>query len=378
MLSKLFSALALRDIHVRNRIVVSPMWQYAARDGYPTDYHLMNLGRYADGGAGLVFQEGTAVERRGCGTTGDLGIWDDAFIEPLSRIVALIKSSGSVAGIQLAHSGRKSRAKKPMEGRGPLDRSDDIADWDEWTPMAPSAVPVQDGLEPPRAMSLQDIDAVKDAYAEAARRAHVIGHEVLEIHAAHGYLLHEFLSPLVNQRTDQYGGDLIGRARMLCEVVEAVRASWPAGKPLFVRLSCVDDAGWEMAHTIALVRRLASLGVDLIDCSSGGLVGSPMVDGRALDYGYQVEYAAEVRRATGVPTMAVGMIIHATQAEAIVAEGQSDLVALGREMIQNPNWPLDAALKVGIEDPYSVVNARSAYWLRKRAETFSELKSSNF
>jgi 2,4-dienoyl-CoA reductase-like NADH-dependent reductase (Old Yellow Enzyme family) len=377
-MSRLFSALDLRGVRLRNRIAVSPMWQYAAEDGYPTDWHLMNLGRFADGGAGLVFQEGTTVERRGRGTVNDLGIWSDDFLEPLKRLASVIRDNGSVPGIQLAHAGRKARTKLPMDGRGLLERNPEIADWDEWEPIAPSAVPLKEGLPPPRPMTTGDVHDVIESYVRATARAQLAGYEVLELHAAHGYLLHEFLTPAVNHRTDRYGGDFAGRTRMLLELVEAVRSVWPQEKPLFARLSCTDDAGWEIGDTVALTRELQRLGVDAIDCSSGGLVGSPLKAGERPAYGYQVQHAERIRRETGATTMAVGLIVHAQHAEAIVANGQADLVAVGREVLHNPNWPLDAALKLGVDDPYALVSPRSAFWLRQRAKTVPDLKPSTF
>jgi 2,4-dienoyl-CoA reductase-like NADH-dependent reductase (Old Yellow Enzyme family) len=333
----------------------------------PTDWHLMHLGRFADGGASLVFQEATAVERRGCGTLGDLGIWDDAFVEPLSRLARVVRDNGAVPGIQIGHAGRKSRTKTPMQGRGPLERTAEITEWDEWEPIAPSAVPLKEGLAAPRAMTTRDIQDVVDAFGSAARRAARAGYQALEIHAGHGYLLHQFLSPLTNRRTDRYGGTLENRTRIVREVAELVRASWPEDLPLFIRLSCVDGGGWEVPDTIELVRMLAPLGIDVFDCSAGGLVGSPMQYGSVLAYGYQVEYARAVRQATGARTMAVGLLVHAHHAQQVVENGDADLVALAREVLQNPNWPLDAAQKLGVKDWSSLIAPTSAFWLRQRA-----------
>jgi 2,4-dienoyl-CoA reductase-like NADH-dependent reductase (Old Yellow Enzyme family) len=263
-----------------------------------------------------------------------------------------------------------------MDGRGLLERTPDIGDWDEWEPIAPSAVPLKEGLPPPRAMTTPDIDAVTAAYVAATGRAARIGYDVLELHAAHGYLLHEFLSPMTNRRTDAYGGDLDGRSRLLCEIVEAVRAEWPAGKPLFVRLSCVDGGGWTIGDTLALVRRLHPLGVDVIDCSSGGLVGSPLASGEQLTFGYQVRHARQVRADTGAVTMAVGLLVHAEHAERIVADGDADLVALAREVMHNPNWAVDAAFKLGEPDPYALLTPRQAFWLRGRAASVPDLRPS--
>jgi len=377
-MSQLFTPLQLRDVTVRNRTVVAPMWQYRGQQGMPTDWHLMHLSRFADGGAGIVFQEATAVERRGCGTTGDIGIWDDSFIPAMTRLATAIKQCGSVPAIQLGHAGRKARTKLPMEGRGQLERTPDIPDWDAWEPIAPSPVALKKGLEPPREMTQRDIADVVASFAAAARRSREAGYEILEVHAAHGYLLHQFLSPMTNRRTDSYGGDCTNRARLLYEVVEAVRAEWPPHLPLFVRMSCVDGAGWEVDDTVAVSRELKRLGVDGIDCSSGGLVGSPLSAGKAPTYGYQVPYSAQVRAEADITTMAVGLIVHAEQAEQIITDGHADLVALGREALHNPNWPFDAALKLGIEDPYQFLADTTGFWLRKRAQAVPELEPSTF
>lgn len=376
--TKLFSELSLRDVSLKNRIVASPMWQYAGRDGFPTDWHLMHLGRLADGGAGLVFQEGTNVERRGRGTIGDLGLWDDAFIEPLARIVRLIRANGATPAIQLMHCGRKARTKPPAEGRGLLQRSDAIPDWDEWHPIAPSAVPLKEGLEPPRDMSLTDVQDVIAAFVAAAARADRAGYDVAEVHGAHGYLVHQFLSPLTNRRTDRYGGSFENRIRFLTEIVEGVRGVWPAGKPLLVRLSCIDNAGWEMDDTIRLCRILKGLGVNLMDCSTGGLVGSPLPSGAVPAYGYQVDYAAQVHREAAIATSAVGLIVHAEQAERILQEDAADLIMIGRELMYNPNWPLDAAQKLGADPGFDRLPARTGFWLRSRAAAKPDLVPSTF
>jgi 2,4-dienoyl-CoA reductase-like NADH-dependent reductase (Old Yellow Enzyme family) len=376
----LFSPLQLRDVVLKNRVMVAPMWQYAGRRGQPNDWHLMNLGRLAAGGSGLVFQEGTTVERRGCGTLGDIGLWDDGALDVYRRIVRLIEFCGAVPAIQLMHAGRKARQKPPTQGRGALEYSPDIEDWDAWDVVAPSPIAAGKDVPVPREMNAQDIAQVTQAFIAAARRADRLGYQVLELHAAHGYLLHTFLSPLSNRRTDAWGGRFENRVRLLLDVVEGVRAEWPAGKPLFVRLSCVDGAagGWSLDDTVALVRLLQTRGVDLIDCSSGGLSGSPLPAGQTARYGYQVELAAAVRRATGMPTAAVGLIVHARQAEAIVAEGSADLVALARELIYNPNWPLDAAQKLGDDAGFDVVQRREAFWLENRAASVPGLTPSTF
>jgi 2,4-dienoyl-CoA reductase-like NADH-dependent reductase (Old Yellow Enzyme family) len=371
----LFSEYRLRDVPLKNRIVVSPMWQYSGQNWCPTDWHLMNLGRLSAGGAALVFQEGTTIERRGCGTRGDLGIWDNASIPAFARIVAMIRANGAVPGIQLMHAGRKARTQPPTEGGGPLDRTPDMQDWDRWELIAPSAIPQAEGFPVPRPMTRQDIVAVTDAWISAARRADQAGYDVLNIHGGHGYLLHQFLSPASNVRTDAYGGGFDNRVRLFMEVVEGVRAVWPASKPIVVRLSCIDGAGWMIEDTIRLVKRLASAGVDLIDCSSGGM-GGPVLS--ASVYGYQVELAATVRRETGVPTSAVGLIVHAAQAERVLVQGAADLVVLARELIYNPNWPIDAAQKLNDDAGFSMMPRKSAFWLQRRAANMPDLRPSTY
>jgi 2,4-dienoyl-CoA reductase-like NADH-dependent reductase (Old Yellow Enzyme family) len=372
---QLFSPFPLRDVVLKNRVVVSPMWQYAGQHGRPGDWHLMNLGRLADGGSGLVMQEGTSVERRGCGTVGDLGLWSDESLSFYRRMTALVRACGAVPGVQLMHSGRKARQQLPWEGRGPLARTPAIEDWDAWELIAPSPLAHAPGLPVPREMGLADIQQVVEAFAAAAVRADRAGYEVLQIHAAHGYLLHTFLSPLSNHRTDAYGGGFAGRARMLLEVVEAARAVWPAGRPISVRLSCLDGVagGWSLEDTFALVGLLHARGVDLIDCSSGGMDNSAFTEGLPVAYGYQAGLAAAVRRETGVPTAAVGLIVHAHQAEQLLAGGQADLLCLARELIYNPNWPLDAARKLEAPQGFDVLQRRSALWLHKRAAAVPHL-----
>lgn len=381
MATKLFSPLSIRDVTLRNRIVASPMWQYAGHDGRPNDWHLMNLGRLADGGSALVMQEGTTVQRGTKGTRGDIGIWNDENLEAYARIVALMKTCGAIPGIQLIHPGRKARQKPPQEGRGPQERTSDvIPEWDDWEVMGPSPLPVGPGMPLPREMTGVDIQNAVEAFAAAAARADRAGYEVLELHGAHGYLLHSFLSPLSNHRTDRYGGNLQNRARILLETVEAVRSQWPEGKPLFVRLSCIDgpQEGLTIEDTFALVPLLKAVGVDLIDCSSGGNGGSPLTRGKSASYGYQVELSAAIRRETGILTATVGLIVHAHQAEQYLAEGKADLIALARELIYNPNWPMDAALKLGEDDAFNLLSPREAFWLERRAATTPGLVPSTF
>ena len=370
----LFSPLTLRGVTLKNRVVVAPMHQYAAHEGFATDWHLVNAGRFAVGGCGLVMMELTKIERRGCGTVGDLGLWRDEFVPGLARCVTFIKAQGAVPGIQLGHSGRKARLTRPWEGQQPLTpEHPEMFDWEGWELVAPSAVAHSDKLPTPRAFSRDEIADVVRHWGEAAARADRAGFEVLEIHGAHGYLIHQFLSPVANRRNDDYGGSEAGRMRFALEVAECVRANWPAEKPLFMRLSCEDDAGWGPAQSVALARELKAKGVDVIDCSSGGILErSPMESARARNYGYQVPYAETIRAEAGMPTMAVGHIVHADQAEAILQAGQADLIALARELLYSPNWAMDAAQKLGADPDFVSVPPNYGFWLGKRAKSAFE------
>ncbi|PUA82806.1 NADH:flavin oxidoreductase/NADH oxidase [Nocardioides currus] len=371
----LFSDLAIRGTRFKNRIVTSPMWQYRGADGHVTDWHVMHLGRFAEGGAGLVFQEATTVDGLARGTEGDLGIWDDAHVPGLRRVVDVIHESGALAGIQLGHPGRKARSPRPWEPPSALGPADDDP---EWQLLAPSASPDHDDRLPWRVMTLADIERVRRCWRDAVERADAAGYDVLEIHGAHGYLLHTFLSPASNTRTDDYGGSFDARTRLLREVVGDARAAWPDHKPLFVRLSCVDGAGWTIDDTLRLARVLADLGVDVIDCSTGGITGSSLDTGAPPSYGYQVPYAAAIREATSMRTMAVGLIVHPRQADHIVGSGQADLVALGREMLLNPNWPMDAAQKLGADTGFSFHGPHLSYWLARRRRSVDDLLPSTF
>ena len=378
----LFTPLPIRDLNLKNRVVVAPMHQYAAVKGFANDWHVMNAGRYAAGGAGLVMVESTKIARGGCGTIGDLGLWNDAFVPQLARIVNLIHLSGAAAGIQLGHSGRKARCQRPWEGGRPLERAaaeaEGVDDWDAWELVAPSALASDERSPVPRELTKAEITATVEAWGQAAARAHVAGFDMVEIHGAHGFLLHEFLSPLANQRTDEYGGSESNRMRFACEVVESVRANWPADKPLFLRLSAEDDAGWGPAQSVVLAARVKPLGVDVIDCSSGGILGRAPAGAAKPAYGYQVPYAERIRREAHIMTMAVGLIVHADQAESILQRGQADLVALAREMLYNPNWALDAAQKLGVDPGFALVPPASQYWLERRAVTVPEVRPSTF
>ena len=374
----LFEPISIRDVTLKNRVVVAPMHQYAAEKGFATDWHLMNAGRYAAGGAGLVIMESTKVERRGCGTVGDLGIWEDAHIPGLKRCVDFIKLHNSVPGIQLGHSGRKARRFRPWEGGAPLVRSADVWNWEGWELVSSSdlAAPASDPA--PRGLTRAEIPEVIERWGQAARRANEAGFEVLDIHGAHGYLIHQFLSPFSNVRNDEYGGSEANRMRFAIEVVESVRAHWPASKPLFLRLSVEDDAGWGPDQSVALAKLVKPKGVDVIDCSSGGMRGSPVVSAGPVTYGYQVPYAERLRKDAGILSMAVGLIVHADQAEQILQEGRADLIALARELLYNPNWPMDAAQKLGVDKEFGSVPAAQAYWLAKRAQSVKSVVPSTY
>lgn len=376
----LFSPLEIRGLRLRNRVVVAPMHQYSAVEGFANDWHLVNAGKFAQGGAGLVIMESTKVARNGAGTVGDVGLWDDQFIPPLERCAAFIKTHGARAGIQLGHSGRKARLSRPWEGGKPLTGDEPgVFDWAGWELVAPSAVPHSENSPVPRALSHNEVRDLAVKWGEAAARANKAGFDVVEIHAAHGYLIHQFLSPLANVRTDEYGGSELNRARFAIEVAECVRAAWPEDKPVFMRLSCEDDAGFGPDESVRLSRLLKDKGVDVIDCSSGGtLARSPMDGERSKKYGYQVPYAEKIRREADIMTMAVGHIVHADQAEAILQGERADLVALAREMLYNPNWPMDAAQKLGVDPDFKLVPPPYSYWLGKRAKSAFEGRPSTW
>ena len=341
MSSALFSPLDLRGVTLRNRIAVSPMCQYSSVDGFATDWHLVHLGSRAVGGAGLVMVEAAAVEAEGRITPDDLGLWRDAHVGQLSRIAAFLRSQGAAAGIQLAHAGRKASCKSPWQGGAAIAVEDG-----GWQTVAPSPIPFRAGDPAPVELSAAAIHGITASFAAAARRALRAGFEVLEVHAAHGYLAHEFLSPLSNLRMDAYGGSIANRIRFVLETVAAVRAEWPGHLPLLVRISASDwaEGGWSIEDSVALAKQLVPLGVDLIDCSSGGAVLHQKI---ALQPGYQVPFAQRIRGEAAVMTGAVGLITEPEQADRIIREGQADLVLLAREMLRDPYWPLHAARVLG-------------------------------
>jgi 2,4-dienoyl-CoA reductase-like NADH-dependent reductase (Old Yellow Enzyme family) len=342
----LFSPLALRSVTLRNRIAVSPMCQYSAVDGRASDWHLVHLGARAVGGAGLVVFEATAVEPRGRISPGDLGLWEDGQVEPLARIVRFVEGQGAVAGVQLAHAGRKAGVRPPWQGGTPVPAAEG-----GWTPIAPSPIPFAEGHSVPLALEAEALRGIVRAFAAGARRAVAAGFRALEVHAAHGYLLHEFLSPLTNRREDAYGGSFENRARLVREVVAAVRAEWPDELPLLVRISATDwvEGGWDPDQSVELARGLAPLGVDLVDVSSGGLVATAQIPAGP---GFQTGFAERIRREAHVRTGAVGLITSAEQADHVVRTGQADLVLVGREILRDPHFPLRAAKALGQEGPW--------------------------
>jgi len=340
---KLFTPVSFRDIQLKNRIMVSPMCEYSAHDGHPTNWHMVHLGSRAVGGAGLVFTEATAVSTIGRISPADTGIYLDAHVDSWRPIVEFIREQGAVPGIQLAHAGRKASTGIPWLGGAPIS-----VEGGGWIPVAPSAIPFSTGYTVPHELKNAAINQIESDFVAAARRALQAGFQVVELHAAHGYLLHEFLSPLSNQRSDDFGGRFENRIRLLLCVAARVREVWPAELPLFVRISASDwvENGWDLAQSTELARRLKGIGVDLIDVSSGGLVATAKIP---FGPGYQVKFAEAIRREAGIATGAVGMITDAVQAETILSSGQADVVILARELLRDPYWPRRAASELGVK-----------------------------
>jgi 2,4-dienoyl-CoA reductase-like NADH-dependent reductase (Old Yellow Enzyme family) len=360
----LFEPLTLRSVTLANRLVVSPMCQYSSVDGFSTDWHLVHLGSRAVGGASLVFTEATAVLPEGRISPQDLGIWNDAHIPGLARIVDFIHGQGALAGMQLAHAGRKGSTVRPWEGSGAVAKADG-----GWDPVGPTDAPFAPNYPVPIALSVDDIGRITDAFRAAAVRARAAGFDIVEVHAAHGYLIHEFLSPLVNTRADSYGGGFDNRARLAVDVVDAVRAVWLDSLPVFVRISSTDwvrgagapgetyDGGWDIEQSVALARTLRERGVDLVDCSSGGAVGDVRIP---IGPGYQVPFAERIRREASIATGAVGLITTAAQANEIILGGQADCVLIARELLRDPYFPLHAAGELGQQAPWPAQYLRAA------------------
>jgi len=354
-MAHLFDPLTIRDFSFSNRVFVSPMCEYSSTDGFASEWHFVHLGSRAVGGAALVLTEATAVLADGRISPQDLGIWKDDHIEPLARITRFINSQGAVAGMQLAHAGRKASTYRPWDGQGALPES--AGGWKNV--VAPSALRFADHYPMPHALPSDEINEIISAFVAAAYRAWEAGFRVIEIHAAHGYLLHEFLSPLSNHRSDAYGGSFENRTRIVREIVSAVRSAWPERAPLFVRISATDwvDGGWDIEQSVELARQLKTLGVDLMDCSSGGNVARAKIP---LGPGYQTRFADQIRREAGIMTGAVGMITSPEQAEHIVATGQADAVIIAREFLRDPYWPLRAARELGQPITWPVQYLRAA------------------
>jgi 2,4-dienoyl-CoA reductase-like NADH-dependent reductase (Old Yellow Enzyme family) len=351
----LFDPLPIRDLTLPNRIVVSPMCEYSSIDGFANDWHLVHLGSRAVGGAGLIMTEAAAITPEGRISPQDLGIWSNGHIEFLSRSTRFIHSQGSVAGIQLAHAGRKASTYRPWDGDGAV--PEESGGWKNV--VAPSAIPFASNYRVPQALTREGIEAVVHAFVEAARRAREAGFRVIEIHAAHGYLISEFLSPLANHRTDEYGGSFENRVRLLLEVVSAVRGSWPESSPLFVRISATDwaEGGWTIDESVELAQLLKNSGVDLVDCSSGGNTPPAKIP---VGPGYQTPFAERIRREAKILTGAVGMITAPAQADHIIRTGQADLAIIAREFLRDPYWPLHAARDLGHPAPWPVQYLRAA------------------
>lgn len=370
----LLSPMKLRGLTLPNRVVISPMCQYSAQEGMANDWHFAHLAQFAIGRAGLIFTEAAAVDRDGRITHGDLGVWSDLHVAPLARITAFIKSQGSVPAIQLAHAGRKASMQRPWHGNGPMDDSDRARGEQPWQVVAPSAVPVGEGWLIPHELTLDEIEQLKRQWRAAARRARDAGFEVAEVHGAHGYLIHEFLSPLSNRRTDAYGGDLEGRTRLARELAEIVRAEWPDDRPVFFRVSSSDgiEGGWAVEDTVQLARMLKGIGVDVIDCSSGGIAGSATAARVKRTLGFQVPFAARVRREVDIATMAVGLILDGPQAEVVLREGHADLIAVGRQALFDPQWALHAAVALRAEGNFENWPVQYGWWLDKRRNSLTD------
>jgi 2,4-dienoyl-CoA reductase-like NADH-dependent reductase (Old Yellow Enzyme family) len=364
----LFTPIALRGVTARNRVVISPMCQYRSVDGGPTDWHLVHLGQFGIGGAGIVFGDETAVEARGRKTYECAGLYRDEHVRQYRRITDFLKSVGAIPAIQLGHSGRKASCKGAMENWDPLQPSDAAVGKPPWTGLAPSAIPLTPRSHIPHEMTRDDIAAMRLTWREAARRALDAGFDICEIHGAHGYLIHQFLSPITNRRRDGYGGDRNGRMRFALEITESVRTVWPADKPLFFRVSAVDGRGgeWSMDDTLVLANGLSQRGVDVIDCSSGGIQGDSAFPLIPRVPGYHVSYSSRIRRECRIATMTVGLIADPHHAEDILAAKDADLIALARGAMYDPAWTAHAAAALGIRDHYDLFPLDYAYRFRGR------------
>ncbi len=375
----LFTAMDVRGVTLKNRVMISPMANYSAVDGTVNDWHLAHLGRFAIGGAGTVIAEATAVTRQGRITNGCAGLYDDSHIEPWARCVDFIRSQGAVPGIQLGHGGRKSAMQRPWDGNGPLTPENIAAGEQTWPIVSATTDPVDQGWIEPRALGTGELQQMTDDWVAAAQRALKAGFDWLEIHNAHGYLVHQFLSPLSNTRNDGYGGDFEGRVRWPLELAAALRETWPADKPVSLRISAVDgDAmGWQMEDSVEYARRLKDIGIDMICTSSGGLRGSATNARVKRSYGYQVPYAAQVRREAGIQTIGVGLILDPRHAEQILQEGDCDIIAIGREALVNPSWPQMAETALGrpVNEALDDWPLQYGWWLKHREHALQDIRS---
>jgi len=359
----LFEPMRIRGLTLRNRIVVSPMATYSAVDGHATEWHVQHIGKLAAGGAGLVFVEQSSVNTQGRITHGCLGIWDDAQVAGHKRLTDLVRSLGAASALQIAHSGRKGSSQRPWEGGGPLSEDEGL-----WTACAPSSIPFDKSWPAPAEMTQADIEALVEDYRNAFRRALEANYDVVELHCAHGYLMHSFLSPLGNQRTDEYGGDRESRMRLPLRIAKMMREMWPDERPCFVRISSVDGVGvgWAIEDSVAYAAELKKIGIDVVDCSSGGfkLPGENSLVARTP--GFQLPFSERIRLETGILTMGVGLIRTPDGAAEVLTEGKADLVALGRELLWNPNWPAQIAVEAGVKTGWEMWPEQYNWWLRRR------------
>jgi 2,4-dienoyl-CoA reductase-like NADH-dependent reductase (Old Yellow Enzyme family) len=376
-MSSLFTPLQLRGFVARNRIMVSPMQQYASPDGYANDYHLVHLGRFALGGAGIVIAEATGIEPTGRISSSDLGLWSDDHIPALSRIATFLSAYGAIPGIQLVHAGRKAAIQAPWDGAGPLTEADAARGDPPWPVQGPSPIAAGPGWQTPVEMSVTDIRRTIELWAEASARASRAGYKVIDLHGAHGYLLHSFLSPLSNHRSDAYGGSLANRMRYCLEVVEAIRAAIPADVALFYRLSLLDgiEGGWTLDDSVTLSRELYARGVDVVDCSSGGALADRSRDSRVRrGYAFHAPYSRELRARTGGLVATVGLIVDPRQAEAVLQSGDADIVAIGRELLVEPNWPHRARAEL-MGEAYDEWHREAGWWLEHRRAAIEKLRA---
>ena len=375
-LPRLFSPYQIRDTVLPNRLVLAPMMQYRSKDGFASDWHLVHFGKFALGGFGTVMTEVVSVEPCGRITHGDLGIWSDDQIAPLKRCTDFIHTQGALAAIQIGHAGRKASTQRAWEGGGPLNDEDAARGEAGWDIVGPTDVAFAEGHPVPKMLSESDITDLLIKFGDAARRADQAGFDVIEIHGAHGYLISSFLSPVTNTRTDGYGGDLKGRMRFAIEVAQVMRKNWPAGKPLFFRIS-VDDGtgpgGWGVADTLTIAPLLKAAGVDIIDCSSGGISGSATLQNTSRGPGYQVSYADAVKNQAHVASMAVGLILSPEQAEDVIRSDKADLIAIGRQGLYDPFWPLHAMQSLRPDPDFNFWEAPSGWWLQRRAAALAKL-----